>query len=140
MTTRPSAELRSQVVRRAGNRCEYCLLEQHLAASRHQVDHVVAEKHKGPTNIENLALSCSICNRRKGSDIGAIDPETGRFVRLFNPRTQTWLDHFEVDGDRIVGMTPEGRATVDLLQLNSYDRLAERAALRRAGYSPFHFE
>ncbi len=31
------------------------------------------------------------------------------------------------------GITPEGRATVELLRLNSYERMAERAELIRAG-------
>jgi HNH endonuclease len=57
MTTRPTAELRRQVVERVGNCCEYCLLPQELAASTHQVDHVIAEKHSGQTAIGNLALS-----------------------------------------------------------------------------------
>jgi HNH endonuclease len=52
-----TAELRRQVVERAGNCCEYCLLPQELVASTHQVDHVIAEKHDGQTAIENLALS-----------------------------------------------------------------------------------
>jgi hypothetical protein len=47
MTTRPTAELRRQVVERAGNCCEYCLLPQELTASTHQVDRVIAEKHGG---------------------------------------------------------------------------------------------
>ena len=57
MTTRPTVELRRQVVERAGNCCECCLLPQELAASTHQVDHAIAEKHGGQTVIENLALS-----------------------------------------------------------------------------------
>jgi HNH endonuclease len=57
MTTRPTAELRRQVVERAGNCCEYCLLPQELAASTPQVDHVIAEKHGGQTVIEKLAMS-----------------------------------------------------------------------------------
>jgi 5-methylcytosine-specific restriction endonuclease McrA len=88
MTTRPTAEIRRQVVERAGNCCEYCLLHQDLAASTHQVDHVIAEKHGGQTSLDNLALSCMVCNRRKGSDIGSLDPTTGVLVPLFNPRTQ----------------------------------------------------
>lgn len=87
MTTRPTAELRRQVIERAGHRCEDCLLPQDLAASAHQVDHVIAEKHGGQTSLDNLALSCTVCNRRKGSDIGSINPETGSLVPLFNPRT-----------------------------------------------------
>jgi 5-methylcytosine-specific restriction endonuclease McrA len=140
MTTRPPSELRHEVSRRAGNRCEYCLLHQDFAASTHQVDHVIAEKHRGPTNSENLALSCTICNRRKGSDIGALDPETGQLVRVFSPRTQKWQEHFELKDARIVGLTPEGRATVELLHFNSYERLAERAELIQAGHFPIQSE
>lgn len=76
MTTPPTAELRRQAVERAGNGCEYRLLAQDLAAATHSVDHVIAEKHRGQTLLDNLALSCTVCNPRKGSDINAIDPET----------------------------------------------------------------
>ena len=86
MSTRPTVELRRQVIERAGNCCEYCLLLQELAASAHQVDHVIAEKHDGQSVIENLALSCTLRNRRKGSDLSALNPVTGTLVPLFNPR------------------------------------------------------
>jgi hypothetical protein len=70
------------------------------------------EKHGGATTVDNLALSCLPCNRRKASDIGAIDPESGQFVRLFNPRQQDWSDHFRFSSPAIVGLTAAGRATV----------------------------
>ena len=136
MTTRPTAELRRRVVERAGNCCEYCLLHQDLVASTHQVDHVIAEKHGGQTSLDNLALSCTVCNRRKGSDIASIDPETGNLVSLFNPRTQQWSDHFRLDGVRIVGLTDVGRTTIEFLQLNAFERLVERDALSRGGRYP----
>lgn len=131
--TRPAAALRRDVVRRAGNRCEYCLIHQDDAAARHQVDHVISEKHGGETTLLNLALSCLPCNRRKSSDIGSIDPETGHFVRLFDPRRQAWSDHFQFNGPRIVGVTADGRTTVEFLQLNSAERLLERAKLIAVG-------
>ena len=86
MTTRPPVEMRRQVVERAKNCCEYCLLHQELVASRHQVDHVIAEKHGGSTSLDNLALSCTTCNRRKASDIASFDPDSGELTALFNPR------------------------------------------------------
>jgi HNH endonuclease len=138
MTTRPTAELRRQVIERAGNCCEYCLLSQDLAASSYQVDHVIAEKHAGQTTLDNLALSCTVCNRRKGSDIGSVDPETGTLVPLFNPRTQQWSDHFRLDDMRIVGLTDIGRTTVVFLQLNAFERLMERdAMIRTSRYPPY---
>ncbi len=48
---------------------------------------------------------------------------------LFNPRTQLWVEHFILENLILVGLTPEGRTTVSLLQLNSDDRLAERQRL-----------
>jgi hypothetical protein len=131
--TRPTAELRRQVIERAGNRCEYCRIHQEDAGSRHQVDHIIAEKHGGKTVLENLALSCLPCNRRKASDIGAIDPNSGQLVRLFDPRQQKWSDHFQFVSASVVGTTPEGRATVEFLQLNSPERQQERTELTGLG-------
>ena len=136
MTTRPSAEHRRQVAERARHCCEYCLIPEELAASTHQVDHVIAEKHGGQTTLENLALSCTVCNRRKGSDIGSLDPVSGTLVPLFHPRTQAWSEHFQLDGVRIIGLTAEGRTTVAFLQLNAVERLMERAAWMRTGRYP----
>ena len=136
MTTRPSAGLRRRVVKRARSTCEYCLLCQDFAASAHQVDHVISEKHGGSTSLDNLALSCTTCNRRKGSDIASVDPRTGELTPLFNPRTQSWSDHFAFDGLQIIGLTAEGRTTVALLKLNSLERLVERNELARGGRFP----
>ena len=134
--TRPLAETRRQVVERARGCCEYCLVHQDFVASTHQVDHVIAEKHRGETALNNLALSCTLCNRRKGSDITSVDPETDEVVSLFNPRAQRWSDHFEVDGVRIVGKTREGRTTVEFLRLNAFERLIERSEWISAGRFP----
>lgn len=95
--TRPSAAICRQVVGRATDCCEYCLVRQGFVASTHQFDHVIAEKHGGETALDNLALQCTLCNRRKGSDITSVDPDTGDIVSLFNPRTQRWSEHFEID-------------------------------------------
>ncbi len=134
--TRPPAALRRQVIERARQCCEYCLVHQELVASAHQVDHVVAEKHGGETVLGNLALSCSLCNRRKGSDLTSVDPEMGGVVALFNPRTQLWRSHFRIDGPRIAGTTAVGRTTVVFLRLNSLPRLLERAEWARASRFP----
>lgn len=134
--TRPSAEIRREVVRRADGRCEYCRIHQDDVASRHQVDHVLSVKHGGETTLDNLALSCLTCNRRKASDIGAIDPVTGQFLRLFDPRTQSWDDNFALVLSEMVGRTPEGRATVEFLQLNSAERVQERKELVALGRLP----
>lgn len=96
------------------------------------VDHVVAEKHGDITDADNLAFTCWRCNRYKGTDLGSFDPQAGAFSFLFNPRTQQWAEHFTFEGTTIVGLTPEGRTTIKLLQINSEERLAERQRLSKS--------
>jgi len=122
--------LRRLVEERANRLCEYCLLPADVTFFPHEIDHVIAEKHGGETNADNLAFTCWRCNRHKGSDLGSFDPQTGAFSFLFNPRTQQWDKHFKFEELQIVGLTSEGRTTARLLQLNSDERLAERQRLR----------
>jgi HNH endonuclease len=126
-----SASLRRIVSNRAKGCCEYCLISEALALSSHQVDHIIAEKHSGETIESNLALSCSICNKYKGSDIASIDPETGEVVRLYNPRKDQWKDHFQLQTDSgiIHPLSAIGRVTVRLLQVNRTECLTERKLL-----------
>ncbi len=133
MTTRPSARVRQQVRRRAGGRCEYCLVHEDDSYVRHQIDHILARKHGGATSLSNLAFACVLCNRYKGSDVAAPDPVTGEIVPLFHPRRQRWSDHFTLRGAVIVPLDSTGRATVALLRLNAPERVLEREELRRAG-------
>ena len=97
-----SAALRRQVEERANYRCEYCLLPARVAFFSHEIDHVIAEKHGGATNLDNLAYICWRCNRHKGTDLGSFDPETGAFSFLFNPRTQEWAEHFTLSEMELV--------------------------------------
>lgn len=54
----------------------------------HEPAHIIAVKHGGETSEENLALSCFVCYRFKGSDVSSIDPVSGQLVPVFNPRSQ----------------------------------------------------
>jgi hypothetical protein len=98
------------------------------------IDHVIAEKHGGQTSSENLANSCIRCNQHKGTDLSSIDPVTGEIVRLYNPRTDQWFEHFELVGAEVRGLTASGRATVRMLQLNRKTRVQERFLLLEAGF------
>ena len=122
-------QVRAKVARRAGNRCEYCLIHENDAGFPHQVDHVVSRKHGGTSAFNNLAYACILCNRYKGSDVASINPKTGEAVRLFHPRQDRWADHFRLDADFIEPLTDAGSATVRLLRLNAAERLAERRLL-----------
>ena len=126
--------LYEEVRARAGRRCEYCLYPEDQAFARHQVDHIIAEKHGGATIPGNLALCCALCNMRKGSDLSTLDPMTGVLTPLFHPRLDVWMDHFELqDNGEIVARTSAGRATVQLLRMNRPDRVKEREPLVRSG-------
>jgi len=128
-----SAALRRAVADRAGGRCEYCRTPESVVFAPHEIDHIIAQKHGGLTETENLAFSCTFCNKHKGSDIASLDPETGEIVPLFHPRRELWSEHFRLSGARIVPLTSTGRVTVRLLQLNHPDRIAERELLIHAG-------
>jgi hypothetical protein len=126
--------LRRLVRERAGRRCEYCLFhEEHLPLWPFHLDHIVAEQHRGSAILENLAWACQRCSLCKGTNLTAVDPDSARVVRLFNPRIDRWEEHFTEDGPRIVGLTPVGRATAWLLQMNSEERKELRAELIVAG-------
>lgn len=74
------APLRQQVIERVGGRCEYYLYPQMAALLAFEMEHIIAEKHGRQTVLENLALACPYCNRAKESDLGSLDPETGKRV------------------------------------------------------------
>jgi HNH endonuclease len=131
------AATRRLVRDRAGNRCEYCRIHQDDEPFfRLHVEHIVARQHHGSNDSDNLALSCHHDNDHKGPNLSGIDPQTGRVVRLFNPRRQRWARHFRFDGPVIVGRTSCGRATVVVLALNAPDRVELRAELIAAGTFP----
>ena len=122
-----SAELRRFVVSRAQRRCEYCLVFEDDTYVGFQIDHIISEKHEGPTEADNLALACLFCNLNKGSDIGSFD-DAGAFTRLFHPRRDRWDEHFRFNGPRIEGITKVGTVTTKLLRFNDAHRLDERRA------------
>jgi hypothetical protein len=128
------ASVRQQVRARAYDRCEYCLLPQHIGASiQFHVEHIRAKQHGGTDQLENLALACPNCNWNKGPNVSAIDPDTDTVVTLFNPRTDSWRDHFAFEHIRIVGRTAVGRASVRLFRLNEPHRLEVREELALRG-------
>jgi hypothetical protein len=128
------SNLRAEVVLRAGNRCEYCQLSQLGQEAAFHIDHVIPRAAGGPTTADNLALACVSCSLRKWAKQTATDPESGEAVQLFNPRAQTWAEHFRWEGERIVPLTPTGRATAAALAMNRPLIVAirqEEAARRR---------
>jgi hypothetical protein len=130
------ADLRRIVVARAEAICEYCLIAEEDTFYGCEADHIISEKHGGGTDAGNLAYACVFCNQAKGSDVGSIHWETNSFVRLFNPRTDDWADHFKLVASRIEGRTPIGVVTARLLAFNSGERVLERKTLQDIGRFP----
>jgi HNH endonuclease len=125
--------LRRQVEERAHSCCEYCLVPDFATFASHEIDHIIAEKHGGRTESENLALSCTLCNKYKGSDLASVDPDTEKIVPLYHPRQNIWREHFQLSGAEFTPLTAIGRVTIRLLQLNRLDRVEERQFLIQAG-------
>lgn len=129
--------LRREVIERANGCCEYCLANTKDRVIDFAIDHIIAEKHNGSTQSDNLCLSCYWCNSYKGSDLSSVDwDEDEAIVPLFNPRRQNWHTHFQLDGLRIVPLTATGRVTVFLLQMNVAERIKERRLLVQLGIYP----
>lgn len=123
----------------AQNRCGYCLSPQELVMARLEIEHIIPRAQGGSDSESNLWLACPLCNRHKSSATHAPDPLTGEWTPLFNPRTQQWFEHFcwSDDGIRIIGLTPEGRATVLALHLSDDpDALLVRGYWVMAGWHP----
>jgi hypothetical protein len=122
--------LKRFVRNRAQARCEYCRLPENVSGLLpFHIEHIRARQHRGSDDPDNLCWACSRCNNLKGPNPSAFDPLTDELVRLFNPRRDSWEQHFRWEAAVIVGITAEGRATIDLLQMNEERRLRLRIAL-----------
>lgn len=102
------------------------------------VEHIVPLAAGGASTADNLCLSCYRCNEFKGARQEAPDPDNDTIVALFHPRRQRWTDLFswENNGETIRGRTPQGRATIALLRLNSAFLLQARRIWIVVGLQP----
>jgi hypothetical protein len=119
-------------------RCGYCLVSEALIGMLMEFEHLLPILLGGLTIESNLWLSCRTCNNAKRAQYEALDPVTNQLVLLFNPRLQSWDEHFGWSEDRleIEGRTPTARATVLALRLNDPIRLAARRLWVSVGWWP----
>lgn len=118
-----------RVAERAMHRCEYCHAPEVIFNFPFEVEHIVPLSLSGTDEYSNLALACRSCNLNKSDYLTAIDPLTNEEVRLFHPRHDVWPTHFraDIEIEKILGLTPIGRATTGKLKLNSQlQKLARR--------------
>jgi hypothetical protein len=131
--------LQNIVWQRARGACEYCQLSSSCDPLAFQIDHIIAQKHRGQTISENLALSCLRCNAHKGPNIAGIDPVSRQITALFHPRNDRWEEHFRWEGPLLIGLTPAGRATIAVLEINNPLRVAFREMLIAEGVLPTRY-
>lgn len=119
---------------RANSRCEYCQKPDFTTSFSYQVDHIISKKHGGSDDIDNLAWSCFECNNSKGADVATYDLITHILIPFYNPRTQIWDDHFEIDKMGFInGKTAIGHATVKILNMNRESEVELRQNLIELG-------
>ena len=123
------AETKSRVRDRAGNRCEYGRIHQQHYIITFHLEHIVARQHHGGNDESNLALARHFGNRHKEPNLAGMDSTTVELTRLFNTRTDTWNQHFQIQAGRVIGLTPVGRTTVYVLNMNRPDRVRVRLEL-----------
>lgn len=130
--------VRKHIAQQARHRCGYCQTQERVSGIPLTLEHIIPRVAGGGDEEENLWVSCRLCNESKGVQTKAIDPQAGNMTPLYNPRTQTWAQHFawSDDGTEIVSLTDVGRATVDALSLNTEFRVRSRAIWVEAGYHP----
>lgn len=88
-------------------------------------------------SVSNLAWACPRCNEYKSDKTEGADPLTDDIVSLFNPRLDNWPEHFLAhNSGHIVGLTPKGRATVEVLRFNDEARVINRIPLFLRGRWP----
>ncbi len=126
------------VAQRAGHRCEYCHAPEVVFNFPFEVEHIIPVSVGGTDNQTNLALACRSCNLRKAAHTTGLDPSSQTIIRLFNPPSDLWNEHFEVDLETgiMAGLSDLGRATIARLEINSNAQVLARRQWMRLGLFP----
>jgi hypothetical protein len=107
------------------------------------IDHIAPRSRGGQTESSNLALACPRWNGHKWAFDFGTDPDTGNRTPLFNPRQQSWTEHFRWSEGKeleIEGLTPCGRATLEQLKMNAPEIVGIRRVLAGLGIRFLHRE
>ena len=138
MSDRPTKAQRDEVFERAKGLCEYCQSQEKYSNSAFEVEHIVPISQNGETILKNLAFACSGCNKFKSNRTSAFDFQTQTETAFYNPRKDTWLEHFTWNEDytEIIGLTAKGRVTVKAVKLNRQAVVNLRRILAMVGEHP----
>jgi len=132
-----SKKQRKTIHERAKFRCEYCQILEAFVES-FVIEHIIPRSLDGSSKLNNLANACNICNGHKYNKITGFDALTGKDVALFHPRKDNWKDHFAWNEDylKILGLTPTGRVTIEVLKLNRLKLINLRTLLKLGNLHP----
>jgi 5-methylcytosine-specific restriction endonuclease McrA len=84
-----SSELQQQIRERAEFLCEYCHASEKWQYVQFTIDHIIPIRQGGTDSLDNLALACFHCNRRKTDKTTSTLPQSKERIPLFNPRQDT---------------------------------------------------
>jgi 5-methylcytosine-specific restriction endonuclease McrA len=129
MSTFISKSIKKKVAIRANFCCEYCRLSEDVSFYTFHIEHIKSIKHGGLSVLYNLAYCCPDCNFFKGTDLGTFVDGDTHLVRFFNPRKDSWAEHFDLDNGCIYGKTEIGIATERIFKFNDVERLIFRRQL-----------
>ena len=131
-------EAKDRIRQRADFLCEYCHASEKWQYVNFTIEHIIPLAKNGTNALDNLALACFHCNRKKSDRTTATDSQLGTEVPLFNPRQDSWSNHFiwSADGLSVIGLTPVGRATVTALAINRKRAIDIRTADKAVGRHP----
>ena len=133
-----SETLRAAIAERDHYRCAYCLTSEANCGLRRHLDHIIPQAAGGETTLDNLCLVCFSCNVYKGAHRTGYDPLTQTHGPLFHPLRQQWTEHFTWDEGKIhiIGVSPCGRATINVLNMNNPIIVQARRRWVSAGWHP----
>lgn len=89
-----SADEQELIIKRARRRCEYCNCWMDFSSQSFEFEHIIPISRGGATTLKNIALACGGCNRHKYTKVSVIDPVSQKMVAIYNPREQSWREHF----------------------------------------------
>jgi len=78
--------IQEKVRRRANFLCEYCHTDERWQLVQFTIDHIIPISEGGIGELENLALACFHCNRKKSDKQSVSDSQTNSIIPLFNPQ------------------------------------------------------
>ena len=122
---RPLANYRKDLLEKHGRKCGYCDSELTVPESI-EIDHFFPTRtHPQCHGLDNLVLTCPVCNRIKGAKEPIADDGS---VVILHPYRDNYWEQIKIDSNGLAyGVTEEGKNTVETMRLNRSELVAYRA-------------